>query len=139
LLVFALDGGAQLPQPVTYAPRELNPPELAVGQDVVANGAAVYGQHCGVCHGNGGQQRGANFPNLLVTPMLHSQEAFDQVVLDGVRAENGMVSFADRVSAEESEAIRWYLVAQANEALRETPLEPATDVDTPEDIHTDEE
>jgi len=139
LLVFALDGGASLPEPLTFTPRELNPPELAVGQDVVDAGATVYGEHCGVCHGVNGQQRGANFPNLLVTPMLHSQQAFDQVVLEGVRAQNGMVSFADRLSAEDSEAIRWYLVAQANEAMRQTPLEPAADVDTPEDLHTDEE
>jgi len=138
LLVFALDGGAQLPEPLTFTPRELNPPELAVGQDVVDAGGAVYGQHCGVCHGIGGQQRGANFPNLMVSPMLHSQQAFDQVVLDGSRADKGMVSFADRISPEESEAIRWFLVAQATEALNATPLAPPEDVDAPEDLHTDE-
>ena len=139
LLVFALEGGAALPQPLSYTPRELNPPELTASADVVAAGGEAYGQHCGVCHGIGGQQRGANFPNLLVSPMLHSQEAFDTVVIDGVRADKGMVSFADRVSAEDSEAIRWFLVAQANEALNAIPLAPPQDVDAPEDIHTEDE
>ncbi len=54
---------------------------------MVDAGGEVYGQHCTVCHGIGGQQRGANFLNLLVSPMLHSQEAFDQVVIDGVRTD----------------------------------------------------
>lgn len=139
LLVFALGGDAQLPVPLTYEPRELNPPELNASQDVVDAGGALYGENCGVCHGIGGQQRGANFPNLLVTPMLHSQQAFDQVVLGGIRAENGMVSFSDRLSEEDSEAIRWFLVAQAIEAKNATPLAPPEDVDAPEDIHTDDE
>ena len=139
LLVFGLGGDAQLPQPLTYTPRELNPPALTASQDVVTTGGQLYGQYCSVCHGIGGQQRGANFPNLMVSPMLHSQDAFDQVVLEGIRADKGMVSFADQFSDEESEAIRWFIVAQAIDALNATPLAPPVDVDVPEDLHTDEE
>ena len=139
LLVFGLGGDAQLPQPLTYTPRELNPPALTASQDVVTTGGQLYGQYCSVCHGIGGQQRGANFPNLMVSPMLHSQDAFDQVVLEGIRADKGMVSFADQFSDEESEAIRWFIVAQAIDALNATPLAPPEDVDVPEDLHTDEE
>jgi len=139
LLVFGLGGDAQLPQPLTYSPRELNPPALTASQDVVTTGGQLYGQYCSVCHGIGGQQRGANFPNLMVSPMLHSQDAFDQVVLEGNRADKGMVSFADQFSDEESEAIRWFIVAQAIDALNATPLAPPEDVDVPEDLHTDEE
>ena len=75
----------------------------------------------------------------MVSPMLHSQGAFDQVVLEGIRADKGMVSFADQFSNEESEAIRWFIVAQAIEAVNATPLAPPQDVDVPEDLHTDEE
>ncbi len=139
LLVFSLGGDAQLPQPLTYTPRELNPPALTASQDVVASGGQLYGQYCSVCHGIGGQQRGANFPNLMVSPMLHSQDAFDQVVLEGIRADKGMVSFADQFSNEESEAIRWFIVAQAIDAVNATPLAPPQDVDVPEDLHTEEE
>ncbi len=139
LLVFGLGGEAQLPQPLTYTPRELNPPALTASQGVVATGGELYGQYCSVCHGIGGQQRGANFPNLMVSPMLHSQDAFDQVVLEGIRADKGMVSFADQFGNEESEAIRWFIVAQAIEAVNATPLAPPEDVDVPEDLHTDEE
>ncbi len=142
LLVFALNGGSQLPQPLTFTPRELNPPELLATQDVVDAGGEVYGQHCTVCHGIGGQQRGANFPNLLVSPMLHSQEAFDQVVIDGVRTDKGMVSFADRMTAQDSEAVRWFLVAQAINAQNATPpigfgAPEEEEEDEIEDVHTD--
>ncbi len=139
LLVFTQGGNAQLPEPLTYAPRELNPPELVASPEIIAAGGESYGQYCSVCHGIGGQQRGANFPNLMVSPMLHSEEAFNQVVIDGIRADKGMVSFADQLSAEDSEAIRWFIVAQAIEALNATPLAPPEDVDVPEDLHTEEE
>ncbi|MBT5483616.1 MAG: PQQ-dependent dehydrogenase, methanol/ethanol family, partial [Gammaproteobacteria bacterium] len=139
LLVFTQGGDAQLPEPLTYTPRELNPPELLASAEVVAAGGESYGQYCSVCHGIGGQQRGANFPNLMVSPMLHSEEAFKQVVIDGIRADKGMVSFADQLSDEDSEAIRWFIVAQAIEALNATPLAPPEDVDVPEDLHTEEE
>jgi quinohemoprotein ethanol dehydrogenase len=139
LLVFALSGEANLPEALTFSPRELSPPELNVSPEVVALGGELYSQHCSVCHGTGGQMRGANFPNLLVTPLLHSQLGFDQVVIDGIRADKGMVSFSERVDADESDAIRWFLVAQATEQLNATPLAPPEDVGTTEDVHTDEE
>jgi hypothetical protein len=83
--------------------------------------------------------RGANFPNLLVSPMLHSQVGFDQVVLEGVRAQQGMVSFSDRLDADDSDAIRWFLVAQAIDAKNATPLAPPEPVQETEDVHTEEE
>jgi quinohemoprotein ethanol dehydrogenase len=139
LLVFTLGGEAELPEPLTYTPRELNPPELLASQDVIDQGGELYSQHCSVCHGIGGQQRGANFPNLLVTPLLHSQQGFDQVVIDGVRTDKGMVSFANRMDAAGSDAIRWFLVDQAITRLNESRLAPAEEVDVPDDLHTEDE
>src|SRR5690606_5869112 len=113
LLVFALDGNAVLPEPVSYTPPALNPPPLTASAEEVARGEQLYNSNCSTCHGNGGAARGANFPNLMVSPMLHSQEGFDQIVLAGVRAERGMVSFADRFDAQGSADIRAYLIARA--------------------------
>jgi quinohemoprotein ethanol dehydrogenase len=114
LLVFALDSATQLPEPVTYTPLPLDPPELVATAEQVQAGAQHYGQYCGVCHGQGGQNRGANFPNLMVTPMLHSQEGFDSIVLGGVRESRGMVSFAASLKPEDTAAIRAYLISSAN-------------------------
>src|SRR5690606_22096240 len=105
MLVFTLDGAAQLPEALTFQAPQLNPPPLTASADVVARGQDLYNANCSICHGNGGLARGANFPNLLVSPMLHSQEGFDSIVLGGARQQRGMVSFADRITPEDSQAI----------------------------------
>ncbi|MEY4642430.1 MAG: hypothetical protein RLZZ227_2424 [Pseudomonadota bacterium] len=137
LLVFTLDGTAQLPEALTFQAPQLNPPTLAVAADVVARGQEVYNANCSICHGNGGAARGANFPNLLVSPMLHSQEGFDSIVLGGARQERGMVSFADRISAEDSAAVLGYLTSRAQEQLAAQQAAPPIETAPPaaEDVH----
>jgi hypothetical protein len=49
--------------------------------------------------------------------MLATTEAWAAVVLDGQLAANGMASFAAVVSADDAEAMRAYVVAQAHAAL----------------------
>jgi quinohemoprotein ethanol dehydrogenase len=140
MLVFTLGGDAQLPQPLTFTPPPLNPPPATASEAEVAQGQAHYNQHCSTCHGNGGAARGANFPNLMVSPMLHSQEGFDQIVLGGVRQERGMVSFAERLQPAESAAIRAYLIAQANQQLAaQQAAPPIESVDAPEQMHEETE
>jgi len=135
MLVFALDGNAQLPMPVSFAPPQLNPPPLNATPESVARGETLYNTSCGTCHGAGGQARGANFPNLMVSPMLHSQVGFDQIVLEGVRAQRGMVSFADRLDAQGSADILAYLVSRANQMLAVAPAAPPAA--RPADVHDD--
>ena len=84
-------------------------------------GAKLYTTHCAACHGDRGQTRGANFPDLTRTPFLHSQEGFDDVVLKGVRAEKGMASFANVLKPEDTVAIRAYLTQRANELKNAPP------------------
>ncbi len=120
LLVFSLNGKATLPPSVEYTPRPLNPPANSASAEVVEIGQQRYAQYCSQCHGDNGQTRGANFPNLTRTPLLHAQEAFDSVVLTGVLAERGMASFADALKAEDTQALRAYLVKRAND-LKNAP------------------
>lgn len=74
-----------------------------------------YSRYCAACHGENGQTRGATFPDLTRTPFLYSQEGFDQVVLQGVRAERGMVSFAKVLTPADTRAVRAFIIARANE------------------------
>jgi quinohemoprotein ethanol dehydrogenase len=97
----------------------------------VLAGEEHYNQHCTTCHGNGGAARGANFPNLLVSPMLHSQEGFDSIVLGGVRQERGMVSFADRLQAADTSALRAYLISRATQALAAQQAPPVIETVEP--------
>ena len=83
-------------------------------------GGEKYNQLCSVCHGADGVMQRGTFPNLMVTPLLHTQEGFDQVVLQGGREEKGMASFAKDLSATDALAVREYLVSRAN-VLKSAP------------------
>jgi quinohemoprotein ethanol dehydrogenase len=120
MLVFELGGTAQLPPNEEYTPPPLNPPASTAAADVIKTGGEKYSQYCSVCHGNDGVMQRGTFPNLMVTPMLHTQEGFDQIVLQGVRAEKGMGSFAKDLSAADSAAVREYLISRAN-VLKSAP------------------
>ena len=116
LLVFSLGGKTALPPKKDYTPPPLSPPALAATATpaVVEQGGKLYSQYCATCHGENGQTRGATFPNLMLTPLLHTQEGFDQVVLQGGRTEKGMVGFANVLDAQGSAAILAYIVDRAN-------------------------
>jgi PQQ-dependent dehydrogenase (methanol/ethanol family) len=140
LLVFTLGGDAVLPEPVSFAPPQLNPPAATATPEQVAAGQEVYNNTCSICHGTGGAARGANFPNLMVSPMLHSQEGFDAIVLGGARQERGMVSFASRISSDDSAAVRSYLISRANELLAEQQAAPQVEAAAPaEQVHQETE
>ena len=118
MLVFALGGKATLPavQPYTIPP--LNPPAQTASAEAIAHGGEVYGKYCQACHGQAGQARAGLFPNLLRTPLLHTQEGFDQVVLGGARAEKGMVSFSNVMQPADAAAVRAYVIDLATRPRR---------------------
>ncbi|TAJ93844.1 MAG: PQQ-dependent dehydrogenase, methanol/ethanol family [Gammaproteobacteria bacterium] len=116
MLVFGLNGALQLPAITPYVPPQLNPPPATASAEVVAAGSGHYSQYCAACHGENGQTRGATFPNLMLSQMLHSQEGFDTVVLQGALSERGMASFAEALKPEDTAAIRAFIIARANEA-----------------------
>jgi mono/diheme cytochrome c family protein len=90
----------------------------------VSTGLETYGKYCAACHGDRGQSRGANFPDLTRTPLLHTQEGFDDVVLKGVRSEKGMGSFASSLQPADTVALRAYLTSRANEVKNAPPPAP---------------
>jgi quinohemoprotein ethanol dehydrogenase len=120
MLVFRVGGDAKLPPVQPYTPRTLNPPMLAASADVVERGARAYEANCSVCHGTNATQQRSTFPNLTVTPFLHSQEVFDQVVLQG-RVNLGMPAFSAQLQPADSSAVRAYLVSRANELKNQPP------------------
>jgi quinohemoprotein ethanol dehydrogenase len=124
MLVFKLGGTAKLPPNVDYTPPPLNPPPSTAAADVIERGRVVYQQYCTICHGVDGVQPRGMFPNLTTTPLLHSQEGFDQVI-HGARAERGMGDFSKDVAAQDSIALREYLISRANVVKSRTPPPPA--------------
>ena len=122
LLVYKLGGAAQLPEAQPAPPPVLNPPPAFGSPRAIAHGRDLYGRFCGTCHGDGGFSRGM-FPDLRFAGAIGSADAFKTIVIDGVLADNGMVSFAKALQPAEVEAIRAYLVTAAIE-LRQHPPNP---------------
>ena len=114
MLVFAVGGKATLPKPEPYTPPQLNPPPSTASAEVINHGGELYTQHCSVCHGANGLQARTSFPNLTVSALLHVQEGFDYVVLQGARTDKGMGSFAKELTPADSVAVRAYLISRAN-------------------------
>ena len=56
-------------------------------------------------------------PAAMRAPALASRDAFTAIVIDGVRAANGMASFSGVLDADGADAIRAYLIEDANAAL----------------------
>lgn len=130
MLVFAIGGKAALPPNQPYTPPPLDPPPSTASTDVINHGGELYSQYCSVCHGQDGVQTRGTFPNLMVTPMLKSQEAFDQVVLQGVRQERGMGNFSKDLQPVDAAAVRAFLISRANALKNAGPPQPAPPDDT---------
>ena len=113
LLVFKLGGKAKLPPlpPASMEVPELMPPPPLTGSPgTVARGEALYAANCGLCHG--AAARGGVKDLRHMSPATHGE--FLAIVLGGKRAANGMASFADVLTEDQTEAIHQYLIARAN-------------------------
>jgi len=120
MLVYTLGGTAHLPTPQPYTPRALLPPPATASAAQVRQGEQLYARNCAACHGDRGQTRGANFPDLTRTPLLWSQDGFDAIVLKGALQEKGMASFAEVLKPADTLLIRNFIIDQANQ-LKNNP------------------
>lgn len=122
LLVYKLGGKSKLPPPAPPPPpRQLNPPPQFGSAAQIERGARVYNDNCTMCHDTAYGNRGL-FPDLRYSPLINSADAFRSVVIDGVLTPRGMVSFRERVGAEDAEAVRAYITQRAHQAM---PVRPA--------------
>jgi quinohemoprotein ethanol dehydrogenase len=110
LLVFKLGGTAQLP-PLPDAPPLEEPPRSVAPEATIQAGAALYAQHCVLCHG--AQVRGGIRDLRRMTAATHRE--FDDILLRGTRARAGMATFADLLSPQDVAAIHAYVIARAHE------------------------
>ena len=81
----------------------------------VARGEAEYRTYCGRCHGPDTANYGI-LPDLRYSTALRSKERWAAVVLEGAMKADGMASFAPVLDANKAEAVRAFVIAQANAA-----------------------
>ena len=121
--MYKLGGSATLPEPVSFTPPELNPPESFGTLTQLAQGETHYNANCASCHGSSGRVSSL-FPDLKYAAALSNADLFKAIVIDGVLQNNGMVSFRESLTPEDAEAIRAYVVTLAI-AAKNAPPAPA--------------
>jgi len=114
VMVFKVGGSDQLPEIVdANPPARTIPAMLDVSEETLKAGWRAYGTTCSVCHGDHAQSSGL-VPNLRFSPITASADAWKSVVLGGALAKNGMPDFGKVLDEETAEAIRAFVIAEAN-------------------------
>lgn len=121
LLVFKLGATAKLP-PAPPAPPApvLNPPPSTASAATIEAGHQQFASHCAMCHEPLYANR-AMFPDLRYSPALNTAEAFNAIVLEGALQTSGMASFKGKMTGEEVQSVRAYLISRANDAKNAPP------------------
>jgi PQQ-dependent dehydrogenase (methanol/ethanol family) len=112
VVAFKLGGKAALPALATASAP--TPPRLGRAEATGDRGLGQrhYDRVCAACHGAGAKST-TSVPDLRYSQTIVDRTTFRSIVLDGVRADKGMVGFASMLSEADAEAIRAYLVAQS--------------------------
>lgn len=110
LLVYALNAKQSLP-PASAKMAMPEPPPAQGTETSIAHGAALYANNCLRCHSPALNSDGVVADLRYLSPASH--QAFNDIVLGGVLSGIGMVSFADTLSVEDSEAIHDYVIHTA--------------------------
>ena len=122
VLVYKLGGKHQLPAVVPDTRVMPEPEPVTASSEVVQRGTVVYHRQCEYCHGAGLRTGGVN-PDLRWSPAA-THDIWQDIVLGGILEARGMVSFSEYVSEEDAEAIRQYVLAEANRLYQREHAEP---------------
>ncbi len=114
LLVFKLDGAAQLPPLTPQSQAVLDPPPSTGKPDQIAAGNRSFANSCSVCHGNAAAAGGL-VPDLRHSAAINSPKLWQRIVHDGILTQAGMVGWSANMTPAQIEDIRLYVVKRANE------------------------
>jgi quinohemoprotein ethanol dehydrogenase len=121
LLVFKLGGTAVLPPAPPPLPKPvLNPPPSTASAQTIEAGHQQFVSHCAMCHETPYANRSV-FPDLRYSPALNTAEAFNAIVLEGALQSAGMASFKGKMSVDEVQSVRAYVIERANQAKAAPP------------------
>jgi len=113
ILAFKLGADVHLP-PLAPLPAP-TPVTADFGTEAqIDTGQRLYARYCGSCHGAFAIGGGV-LPDLRFSAMTANSESFDSVVLNGAFIDKGMAGFSQVLNAEDTEAIRAYLVNLGNQ------------------------
>lgn len=115
VVTFKLGATGTVPDP-DLGKVDATPKTDRFGSDELQQAGLVhFARNCAVCHGPVAISSGV-LPDLRWSDYTSDPEVWRDVVRDGVLANAGMIGFGKILSAEDAEAIRAYVVAQAHNA-----------------------
>jgi len=117
LVAFKLGGKAVLPEPPPFA-GPAAPPVEQFSNALVTKGEELYSTNCSRCHGRPIERASNILPDLRRSSYLADRNAWNMVLIDGVLSDLGMVSFSDKISREDAEAIRAYVGRRSQDLAR---------------------
>lgn len=123
MLVFKLDGKAQLSSPPPQQAIDRVPQPVVAAASDIEQGALNYGIYCTVCHGVGAVG-GGTIPDLRYSSDA-VRDAWEAIVLQGAFRGKGMASFADSLSSEQAQQIKLYIMQREYESWAEVQQENA--------------
>jgi len=116
VVAFKIGGQASVP-PDPGPPPPLNPSTHRWPDEVVTRGKELYRDNCWRCHGVLAMASNV-LPDLRRSSALQDSEAWRVIVLNGALASQGMVSFSRFLSQSDVDAVRAYVVSEAQQAAR---------------------
>jgi len=123
LLAFKLGGKATLPPLPELATPRLSPPPSTASAAEIRHGEGAFQRFCSACHGDVAVSGGV-LPDLRFSAFLKSNDGWMAVVRDGALQSQGMIGFGKEVSEQDAAAIRSYVIARANETLKQQTEPP---------------
>jgi len=112
VVAFKLGGKAELPALEAKVARVIPDLRRANATGDVEAGQRHYDRVCAACHG-ADVPSVTSVPDLRYSPAIADAATFKSIVLDGERAQKGMVGFASVLTPADAEAVRAYLVHMA--------------------------
>ena len=116
VITFKIGGDGVLPKPLENGIAR-TPKSDPIGDEALhTEGLKLFAGNCQWCHGAFAISSGV-LPDLRWSALTSSDAAWDTVVRDGALSARGMVGVGDRLTKEETDAIRAYVVKQAWDAV----------------------
>jgi quinohemoprotein ethanol dehydrogenase len=115
VLTYKIGGTATLPPATVIARKIPDVAPMVAGPEVVQHGKALYLERCSWCHGFDTAGTGS-YPDLkYASATTHS--LWNSIVLEGAYFEKGMPAFGDFLNEDDAQAIRAYVLKQAETAF----------------------
>ncbi|MGE0410327.1 MAG: c-type cytochrome, partial [Amphiplicatus sp.] len=113
VVAFKLDGAGDIQNPDLPAV-DATAKAVSFGDaEQLTTGGYYYSRMCGMCHGPSARSSGV-LPDLRWSHIAADKELWREVVANGLLKDNGMIAFGERLSEAQIEAIRAYVLFEAN-------------------------